>query len=123
MKIVKTLDKEITNHFDYKNDLPFFMHQNRFKHFNTHKSRDNELTLETFLLDQSDKSKHRYCSIELEQDWQYDAEREVLISSSCNVISFALLPLLIKEKQTNKEFRIGQNHIITPDNLVYKLSS
>ncbi|WP_440874828.1 hypothetical protein [Thalassotalea sp. PLHSN55] len=123
MKIVKTLDKAITNHFEYKNDLTFYMHQDRFEHFNTHKSRDNELTLENFLLNQSDKSKHRYSSIELEQDWQYDVEREVLISSSSNLIRYALVPLLIKEKQTNKEFKVGQNHIITPDNLVYKISS
>lgn len=123
MKIVKTLDKRITNHFDYKNDLPFFMHQLRFEMFNLRKSVENELTLETFLSEQTDKTKYRYSSIKQDPHWQYDEEREVLISLDGNRIDYALVPLIIKEKQTNKEFRIGQNHIITPDNLVYKISS
>jgi len=120
--IVKTLDNEITNHFAYTNDLPFFMHQNRFKQFNNHKSVDNELTLEVFLSNQSDNSKNRHSFIKLDQSWQYDAEREVLISSDSNLIDYALVPLIIIEKQTNKEFRVGQNHIVTPDNVVYKIA-
>lgn len=122
LDITKTLDPEITKFFTFESDLPFFIHTNRFKKFSLHKSDYTELSLEGFLAEQSDPSK-RYNSIELETNWLFNSEREVLISVDSNLIEFALVPFVIKEKQTNQEFRIGEKYIVTPDKMVYRLAS
>ncbi len=121
LDITQTLQPEFENIFTYKSETPFFIHSNKFKRFLRHKEKNKELTLQIFLTDQANPS-NEHCFITHEADWSYYDELEALVTIDGTCIEYALVPFVIKEKQTNQEFRIGEKLLLTPDKKVYRLA-
>ncbi|WP_137166548.1 hypothetical protein [Salinimonas lutimaris] len=121
LDITKELEPEFENTFTYKRETPFFMHLYPFKRFFRNKSKNKELTFECFLEYQAlPGNVHSFITHEV--DWLFHDELEALITTDGSCIEYSLVPFVIKEKQTNQEFRIGEKFLLTPNRKVYRLA-
>ena len=121
LDIQQTITSGITNFFEAQSSLQFFMHKDSFDKFARMKESQEDLTFEDYLNQESTSNKGYSFGIKLLTDWQYQKQIDALVSVENNRINFSLIPLFIKEKQTDKLYRIGEKHILAPDNKVYAI--
>lgn len=121
LDIQQTITSGITNLFEAQSSLQFFMHKDSFDKFARMKESQEDLTFEDYLNQESTSNKGYSFGIKLLTDWQYQKQIDALVSVENNRINFSLIPLFIKEKQTDKLYRIGEKHILAPDNKVYAI--
>jgi hypothetical protein len=121
LDIQQLITSGINNLFETKNNLPFFMHQYNFDLFAKAKNESETLTFDEFLKEQSESQGRYSFGIKEVTGWQFQKDTDTLVSVKDNRIDYSLVPLFIKEKETNKIYRVGQNHLLTPENNVYQL--
>jgi len=119
INIFSKIDQKVTEHFKSGNTLPFNIHIWKFEKFFDKKLKNSELTFSEFLKDESDNNEYDCLGIRETQDWTYCEDNNVLVSIENNHIGYSLVPLSFIEISTDLSFKLGEKHIVCPNNEVY----
>jgi hypothetical protein len=119
----KLIAPDVKIHFETQNELPFFMHQYHFNLFAEAKKELKTLTFDDFLETQSLENKRYSFGIKRTHRWQVQLDEEVLVCIDDNQVKYSLIPLSLKELDTLKIYRMGDRHIVSPDNKVFSIQS
>jgi hypothetical protein len=120
---LQAIPEETKNTFDTQNEINLLILPGVFSKFTKKKNENPKLTFDNFLLDEATKEEYCFQRVNISPNWQPNNDRNILVTvNEYNSVKYALVPLEVVEKESNKIFKFGTKYILTPDNKVYVIS-